>query len=439
LPLCTLATNLANAGHDVRVFDYNGPFSQMGGYFREIADFRPDCVGLACFTPYVRTFHGVTKGLRAALPNAAMVVGGYHPTVWPEWSLEHMPQFDYAMQGECDHAIVQFAEMIEGRRSPEDVKGLVYRKNGSIRKNDRDSVEDLSALPVTDRAFLDRYYKRGMYSYLTEGRRLDMLVTARGCPYNCTFCFKVERKYRFRSAESVMTEFEALRSRGVRAVHIMDDAFTANKKRCLQIADALLRGKYAFRLKIRSRVNAVDEEMLRKLKESGVRQIVYGLESGSQRVLDCMDKHATVAMNERAVRLTNKAGIFCTGDIMIGMPAETPETIDETIRFLRRNRVIIGSVPFLYPLPGTRVYDETKQSGQLQGDWTVDGPDPWVKLPWTDSVDDLRNAALRVQRAVHRDPRALLYFARHNIRVLGNLGVAKRVVQAAVHRMLGGY
>ena len=76
-------------------------------------------------------------------------------------------------------------------------------------------------MPVTDRAFLDRYYRQGMYTYLTEPRSLDMMITSRGCPFDCSFCFKVERAYRFRSVDMVMAEFDVLKSRGVRAIHIM--------------------------------------------------------------------------------------------------------------------------------------------------------------------------------------------------------------------------
>jgi len=181
---------------------------------------------------------------------------------------------------------------------------------------------------------------------------------------------------------------------------------------------------------VRSRVNVVNEELLRKLKACGVRQIVYGLESGSQAVLDCMDKHATVAMNERAVRLTNKVGIFCSGDIMIGMPAQTPATIGETMAFLRRNSVIIGSVPYLYPLPGTRVYEKARADGTLQGDWTLDGHIPWVKLPWTESVRDLRSAARRVESVVHHNPLRMWYLLRHNPSLLSPRQMRKRMHEA---------
>ena len=198
----------------------------------------------------------------------------------PEWSRLNQPQFDYAMQRECDHSIIKLAEVLDARCGPEEVPGLVWRADGIIRMNPREVVPDLDALPTTDRSFLDRYYRKGMYSHLVVASGLDMMITSRGCPFNCSFCFKVERRYRFRNVDSVMEKFDLLKSREGRHVHIMDDAFTANRKRCHAIADELIRGKYGFCLKVRSRVNVVDEELLNKLKQCAMRQIVCGLDKG---------------------------------------------------------------------------------------------------------------------------------------------------------------
>jgi len=140
LNLCVLATSLERAGYEVRAFDYAAPFSGIERYYREIRDYGPTMVGMACFTPYVALLHRISAGLRQAVPDAAFVMGGYHPTALPEWPLLRMPQFDYAMQGECDYAIVRLAEMLEGRRRPEAVPGLVYREGNEIRKNQREIV-----------------------------------------------------------------------------------------------------------------------------------------------------------------------------------------------------------------------------------------------------------------------------------------------------------
>ena len=416
--LCSLATTLNFGGFEVEVFDYGSPFSEMDRFFKQIKDFKPDMVGLTCYTPYIGLFNKITKRLRPYVPNAAMVVGGAHPSVWPEWTLINLPHFDYGMQGECDRSILYFAEMIAGKKGEIDIPGLVYRSGKDVLKNNRDYTDNLDELPCANRNFLRRYYDIGMYWDMSARGKLDMMITSRGCPYHCNFCFKLEKKYRFRSAEHVMNEFEYLKKMGTKSIHVQDDAFTANKGRCLEIAENLIKGKYDFELKVRSRVNSIDGEILEKLKRAGVKQIIYGFESGSQKMLDSMNKKTTVEMNRKAVELTKRAGIACYGEIMIGMPGETRDTIDETIKFLLDKKPIIGFIPVLYPLPGTKVYDDAKKNNTLQGDWTIEGRDPWVKLPWTESRADLDNESRRISRIIQRDPGTILYFLRHHMRTM---------------------
>jgi anaerobic magnesium-protoporphyrin IX monomethyl ester cyclase len=418
LHLCRLATQLGLAGEEVRIFDYAGEFRGMDPFFAEIRDYGPDLVGLTCYTPYLVPFDRITRRLRTFLPRAAMVAGGPHPTVRPRWTLEKLDHLDYALRGEADHALPSLADLLAGRCSPEDVPGLVYRDGAAVIANPPERIDDLDRLPPLDRSYLDPYYREGMYWNLAARGKLDMMISSRGCPHNCRFCFQVEKKCRFRSVENLMAEFEELRRRGVRSVHIQDDSFTANRSRCLEVAENLIGGKYRFDLKIRSRVDAVDRELLEKLKAAGVKQIVYGFESGSDRVLEAMGKGTTVAMNLQAARLTKKAGIGCYGEIMVGFPGETPETVEETIAFLRRAKPIVGFVPVLYPLPGTEVYEEAKKNGTLQGDWDITGPWPWIKLPWTESYSDLTAASKRIVRRVQRDPGTILYFLRRHLPAL---------------------
>ena len=418
LHLCSMATMLERAGIEARVFDYAGFFSNIDSFFAEVGGFGPDIVGLTAYTPYLGLFHKLTRALRLHVPRAIMVVGGAHPSVWPEWTLQKMPQFDFAMQGECDRSILSLVAMLEGKARKEDVPGLVYRREEKVVANALDSIDTLDQLPQIDRKYLDRYYKSHMYWDMAARGNLDMMITSRGCPYNCNFCFKVVPRFRMRSAEHVLAEFDELASRGVTSIHIQDDAFTANRQRCLEIADELVRRKYRFELKVRSRVNSVDEELLRRLKAAGVRQVIYGFESGSQKVLDSMNKRTTVEMNRRAIDVTKKVGIACYGEIMVGMPGETRETVDETIAFLLEKKPIIGFIPVLYPLPSTPVYEEAKREGTLQSDWDVNGTYPWVKLPWTNSKADLEAEANRIGKRVRRDPGTIWYYLRHHARTM---------------------
>ncbi len=418
LHLCRLATQLGETGEEARIFDYSGEFRRMDPFFAEIRDYRPDLVGLTCYTPYLIPFDRITRRMKTYLPDAAMVVGGPHPTARPEWTLEKITQLDYAIRGEADRSFPALVKMLEGKIPAREVPGLVHRTEGGIASNPPDRIEDLDLLPPLDRSYLDRYYQAGLYWNLAARGKLDMMISSRGCPYNCRFCFQVEKKCRVRSVENLMVEFEELRRRGVRSVHIQDDAFTAARSRCLEIADGLVRGGYHFRLKIRSRVDAVDRELLEKLKRAGVEQIVYGFESGSDRVLEAMGKGTTVAQNLEAARLTKEAGIGCYGEIMVGFPGETPETVEETIAFLRQAKPIVGFVPVLYPLPGTEVYEEAKKNGTLQGDWNLQGPWPWIKLPWTSFYSDLTAASKKIVRIIQRDPATILYFLRRNLKAL---------------------
>jgi radical SAM superfamily enzyme YgiQ (UPF0313 family) len=214
--LCSLGTALEIAGYEVKIFDYSGPFSRIGDFFRTVQDYRPGIVGLTCYTPYLASFFKYTKLLREYVPLATMIVGGAHASVWPEWTLVKMPHFDYAMRGEADRSIVSFAQMIDGKTDEQHVPGLVYRRGKEILANDRDKIDNLNELPQINRALLDECYRRGIYWNLSAHGKMDMMITSRGCPYDCSFCFKVERKYRFRSVDHLMPEFEALRKRGVR-------------------------------------------------------------------------------------------------------------------------------------------------------------------------------------------------------------------------------
>ncbi len=418
LHLCRLATQLGEAGEEARIFDYAGEFRGMDPFFAEIRDYDPDLVGLTCYTPYLIPFDRITRRLRTFLPRAAMVAGGPHPTARPDWTLEKLDHLDYALRGEGDYAFPALVRMLAGKLSPGKVPGLVYRTESGIETNPPGRVEDLDALPQLDRGYLDRYYREGIYWNLAGRGKLDMMISSRGCPYNCRFCFQVSERFRFRSVGHLMEEFEELRRRGVRSIHIQDDAFTVDRSRCLEIGENLIRGGYRFDLKIRSRVDAVDRKLLERLKRVGVKQIVYGFESGSDRVLEAMGKKTTVAQNLEAARLTKEAGIGCYGEIMVGYPGETPETVEATIASPRKAKPIVGFVPVLYPLPGTAVYEEAKKNGTLQGDWDLKGPWPWIKLPWTEFYSDLTTASKKIVRRIQRDPGTVLYFLRRHLPAL---------------------
>jgi radical SAM superfamily enzyme YgiQ (UPF0313 family) len=285
------------------------------------------------------------------------------------------------------------------------VQGLSYRAGGTIRHNaDAPFASDLDEIPLPARHLLQSAYKKKTYWRIGHRGITDVMITSRGCPYNCNFCFRISRKYRTRSPENILEELRFIRSMGTRSVHVMDDLFVWNKPRFLKIVQMIREEKLNLEMKVRARVNFIDEEMLSAMKEAGVRGVVFGVESGSQEMLDRMNKKTTVEMNENAIRMTKMAGLECYVDLFLGYPGETPETIKETENLLLRTKPTAVNVSVMYPLPETHVYDEAKKAGSLRDDWNVEGSQAWIKLDWIDQVSDLNVYRKRLLRRYLRHP-----------------------------------
>lgn len=410
-----LAAALREAGHEVRMFDFCDDFSRYHRVVKRAADYAPDVVGYTVFTPYITLTHRIHTAMRSALPKAVFVAGGGHASCCREEILEQFPGLDYAIAGEAEHSFVQLVGAIAGRGDAEmeSISGLTWTRGGELVLNERTAPpQDLDALAMPARDLLEEYYNDKMYWHFGAPGAVDMIVTSRGCAFDCGFCFKVETSCRFRSPDNVLEELEAIRSRGIRDIDVMDDSFTLKRARAVEILERIIENRMDLRLKIRSRVNAVDPDLLDLCKRAGVRKIVYGVESGSQTMLDAMNKKTTVDMNRHAIRITRQAGIVPVADIMIGMPGETPETIEETNRFLAEEKPVVTSVPVLYPLPATPVWKQAEREGTLRGAWTVGGKPPWVQLPWARSKYDIALYSVDMTRRLHRNPGWLYEVAR---------------------------
>lgn len=196
------------------------------------------------------------------------------------------------------------------------------------------------------------------------------------------------------------------------SIQIMDDSFTIQRNRCVKILDALIEKSYPCKFKIRSRVNAVDEKLLKKMKKAGITTIVYGFESGSKVMLDAFDKRTTVEQNIRACKLTKKAGLNCFGDMLMFYPGETRETIKETEMFLKKARPHVVKFYVLSPLPKTRIYEEAIENKQLIGGWEIGQQSPWIKLAGFDNIEEMEQIAKRLFFKQFLNPWRFFWFFR---------------------------
>lgn len=302
-------------------------------------------------------------------PETIFIIGGPHFTALPKRTMQE-GCFDFGIIGEGEYAMAELAEMIEnGDTDYSKIKSLVWRKDGEVVINKRrEFIKDLDSLPMPARELfpsLEHYRPMpGGYKKLPFAH----MVTSRGCPYQCTFCDRsvFGELFRARSAKNVVDEIQYLvNNYGIKEIKFYDDLFTADKQRVLDICEEILRREIDITWSLSSRVNTVDKKMLAKMKQAGCWQIDYGLESGNQEVLNKMRKGITLKQSEDAVRWTKQAGIKARAFIIIGMPGETKQSIEDTINFVKKLPLDVVAFYAVMIYPGNELYEIVKREGEL--------------------------------------------------------------------------
>ena len=332
-----------------------------------------DMVVLHTSTPSFKADVRTAQALKDAKPDTVIGFVGGHVTAMPEESLRYAPVIDYVGHKEFDLAIVAIAE----GRPFADVKGISYRHNGAVVHNEDPlplTTEQLDALPFVTEVYgrdLD-YLKYNspycQYPYVS-------LYTGRGCPARCTFCLWPQvttgHNYRVRSVGNVLEEMQEMRRRfpKMKEVFFDDDTFTADPPRAREIAKGL--GKLGLTWSTNSRAN-VDRDTLKVLKDGGLRLFVVGYESGNEQILKNIKKGVSVERARRFTKDCHDTGILIHGTFIVGLPGETRDTIEETIRFAQEMNPETLQVSLASPYPGTAMYDYVRQNNFLTVDSLVD-------------------------------------------------------------------
>jgi len=339
LGLLYLGAVLEKEGISVEVVDLN--FHKDWG--KELSRHDADVYGIYCASSLLSSTLKVRDFLKTNFPYSKLIVGGPHATCMPE-SL--VPYFDVVVKGEGEQTILDVVKDYQHVRGPSHARNLPSIYVGR-------TVENLDSLPFPARhlAPIHKYHRK------VGGEHSVGVITARGCPNNCAFCSKVWGKtVRFRSAENVVAEVkEVVGKYGIKGLSFRDDTFTLNKSRLLKI----LYGLQCLDVKWRciTRVDQVDENTLMAMKNAGCVEIVYGTESGSQKILDNLRKGTTVEQNAKAITLTKQAGIPCKAAFIVGSPGETWGTVNETLRFVEEHAPDKAILCTFTPYPGSPVWE----------------------------------------------------------------------------------
>lgn len=359
LGLGYLAAVLEQRGHTVRIFDFGlEPSRPLEGEIPGVLGFAPDLIG---FTSMTTNFHSVEQTVRLLREqtDTPIVIGGPHATVFPERTLQENAGMDYLVVGEGEETLLELVEVLEGRRAPAEVAGLCYRDGDAVHCNpSRPLIKDLDALPFPARHLfeLERYPL-----FAPDGARMLTVLTSRGCPYNCSYCFKgiVGRTYRQRSPENLIAELRLLiDTYGIRNFYFIDDLFTLDVKRLNALMDRILEEGLDIRWQCLARVDRVTPELLKKMAAAGCREVHYGIESGNQEIINRIGKRITLEQVRRAVTWTAQAGIRSKGYFMLGLPGDTEETMEQTIQFAASLDLDDAMFSLTTPFPGTRLWEE---------------------------------------------------------------------------------
>jgi radical SAM superfamily enzyme YgiQ (UPF0313 family) len=289
---------------------------------------------------------------------------GTHATALSDYILQK-GYCDIIIRGEPEYTTL---ETIRNLSNLDGVLGISYRKDGQIISNpDRPQIEDLDALPFPARDLVDNSLYR-IVSF--PNKPIAMVLTSRGCPFECTFCAThlfYKRKRSLRSPENVVTEVEEIvNTYGIDCIFFIDDTFAMGEKRVMRICQLLQEKKLQIEWICLGRVDTVTEPMLRAMKTAGCKEIIYGIESASPIVLEKTKKKITLEQMEFAVKTTTELGIRVSLFFMFGNPGDTLESIRETSRLARKLNPNFASFNIATPDPGTPLFESVRD--QLAGE-----------------------------------------------------------------------
>lgn len=338
-------------------------------------DYNPDVIGITCTTFLVQSTIELSRLLKAEFPDKIIIVGGIHPSIRPQDFLKEST-IDYVAVGEGEVTMYEFAKALQGGTDPAKVPGIMCTRDGVIPKGTpRKLTKNIDDFPAPAAEDLIKAGYQTSPDTRTDDR-VGVILTSRGCPYNCIFCANrllTKGTYRTHSIGRVCEEVENLiQNHKVTQLFVIDDNFGADRKRAKELCREFIKRKFNTKVSwwAEVRVDCVDEELLSLMAEAGCKIISYGLESGNQRLLDMIDKDITIEQIRKTVSATKKVGIDIRASFILGLPTETREESLNTVRFAKELGINQVRFALATPFPGTKLWDIAQEEGSLDlSDW----------------------------------------------------------------------
>jgi anaerobic magnesium-protoporphyrin IX monomethyl ester cyclase len=368
LGLLYIASVLEQAGETVAAIDGAAEQLNVARVVERVAEFQPDLIGIGSFTVSFETTKRLAAKLKAALPDVPIVLGSYHVTLVPEDAMAGT-DFDVGVLGEGEHTMLELVEHYRAGTPLEGISGICFRKeDGTLHFTDaRKKFKSLDELPFPSRHLLPPNIYRPVPVDEHAFPKFSM-VTSRGCPHACAFCQKSRSGYRSHSPGYIVDEIEhVVRDFGVQDIAFVDSLFCANKKRVHAICDEILRRGVKVSWTCSSRVEVVDKPLLEKMKAAGCWRTRFGVESGSDRVLDFISKGITKEKIRNAITWADEVGLRPKAFFRVGHMPDSRESILETIEFAKSIPLHDVTVQINTILPETPQEEVWKLEGDKWG------------------------------------------------------------------------
>jgi anaerobic magnesium-protoporphyrin IX monomethyl ester cyclase len=404
LGLCYIQACLDKAGYnDSKILDI---YNSYDDFEKVMKEYKPDMVGIACFTTYRSSSFKLADIVKKFNPNVKTFMGGPHSTFMWDQIMKNYPNVDIIVIGEGEETTVELVNAIDKGLPLKDVKGIVFRENNEIIKTEpRPLIKNLDDLPFPSYRDIDmKKYAIPTPPTVTTNEVKANIISSRGCYGNCSFCStKVFwGNWRARSAKNVVDEIEWLyKDYGVKFFSFSDDIFTADQDRVIEICKDIVNRGLNIKWYCETRVNNVSEEMLQWIKKAGCYLVQYGVESGSEKILKNINKLITREQIVRAFRLAKEAGLQTEILLMVGNPDESWETVKDTEMLVREVNPDIIIISIAHIFPATQLYELAKQKGIIDDSyWLTDKTIPEYTVD--NSLKELVRMRLDIVKSFYR-------------------------------------
>lgn len=409
LGLAYLDSTLTNEGYEVYTKDYADLTTEacLKEIENTIQTFNPKVIGISVMSMTRATTYEAIKLIKRINKDIKIILGGIHASVMYKQLIENFP-IDAVVIGEGEETVKELIPALINNKKLNKIKGIAFKSNNEvIITSIRDLICDLDKIPFPNHE-----------PFINKDRTSICMLSSRGCPNQCSFCclyLITKRRYRMRSYMNVVDEIEYITKKfpQIKKIEFSDDTFTLSEERVKNFCKEILKRKINVEFVCSARINPASEEMFSLMEQAGFREIRFGIETGSPKMLESIHKAITQEQIIRTFTIASKfKKIKFVKFLMVGFPGETDETIGETIELVKKLQKIIPMDFFcatpLWVYPGTEVYDKMKEAGKIDDSyWLTNKPCPHYTVDHTE--EKLKAMSNRISFETALD-RGYLYF-----------------------------